>query len=122
MKISSRKFQRNPFAANRMKKPVWIAATVFLTLLLSISLSAQQPLPRTQVAPVTTVTVDGSEAMFTTMCAMLAAGFEADLSATDWTPMRAQLRERLQHQQGPAVDVLRTFYQQHQLADNGAML
>jgi TolA-binding protein len=81
--------------------------------------------PRTrqrETVPATRVTVDGSEAMFTTMCALLAAGFEADVSAEKWTPMRAQLRERLQHQQGPAVEVLRNFYHQHELADPGAML
>jgi hypothetical protein len=75
-----------------------------------------------QAAPVTTVTVDGSEAMFTVMCALLASGFEADMNATNWSPMRAQLRDRLQHQEGPAVDVLRKFYKQHELADPGAML
>lgn len=124
MKISSRNSQRNPFAANRMKKTFWIATIVVLSLFASCALPAQQalPRPRTQTAPATTVTVDGSEAMFTTMCAMLAAGFEADVSAANWSPVRTQLRELLQHQQGPAVDVLRTFYQQHQLADNGAML
>lgn len=86
--------------------------------------TAQAPLPRPkpQMAPVTTVTVDGSEAMFTVMCAMLASGFEADVDATSWSPMRAQLRDRLQHQEGPAVDVLRNFYKQHELADPGAML
>src|SRR5271165_3002826 len=61
------------------------------------------------------VGVDGSEAMFTTMCALLAAGFEADVSAENWSPMRAQLRDRLQHQQGPAVDLLRAYYKQHEL-------
>jgi len=75
-----------------------------------------------QRAPVTTVTVDGSEAMFTTMCALLASGFEADVSAENWSPMRAQLRDRMQHQQGPAVDALRAFYKQHGLADAGQML
>ncbi len=73
-------------------------------------------------APVTNVTVDGSEAMFTTMCALLAAGFEANVSADNWKPVRAQLRERMQHQQGPAVDALREFYKKHELADSGAML
>jgi len=38
---------------------------------------------------------DGSEAMFTTMCALLAAGFESDVSAVNWHPLRAQLRERM---------------------------
>jgi hypothetical protein len=73
-------------------------------------------------APVTNVTVDGSEAMFTTMCALLAAGFEADVSSEHWTPMRAQLRDRMQHQEGPAVDAVREFYKKHELADAGAML
>jgi tetratricopeptide (TPR) repeat protein len=71
---------------------------------------------------ITNVTVDGSEAMFTTMCALLAAGFESDVSAANWHPLRAQLRERMQHQQGPAVDAVREFYKKHQLADEGAML
>src|ERR1700676_791692 len=83
---------------------------------------ATAPRPGTQAAPVTNVTVDGSEAMFTTMCALLASGFEADVSAENWKPVRAQLRDRLQHQQGPAVDAVREFYKKHELMDAGAML
>jgi tetratricopeptide (TPR) repeat protein len=73
-------------------------------------------------APATNITVDGSEAMFSTMCALLASGFEANVSAENWTPMRAQLREHMQRQQGPAVDALREFYKKHELADAGSML
>src|SRR5262249_19687701 len=47
---------------------------------------------------------------------------QADVSAENWSPMRAQLRDRMQHQEGPAVEVLRNFYKQHELADPGAML
>jgi Tetratricopeptide repeat len=78
--------------------------------------------PRMHASPATNVSVDGSEAMFTTMCALLAAGFESNVSAANWHPVRAQLRERMQHQQGPAVDAVREFYSKHQLADEGAML
>src|SRR5713101_3606316 len=81
---------------------------------------APKPLPRS--APVTSVTVDGNEAMFTTMCALLAAGFESNVSAENWHPLRARLREQLQHQEGPAVDAVREFYQQHVLRDPGATL
>src|SRR6202158_2774189 len=84
--------------------------------------NAPAPGPRLRPSPVTNVTVDGSESMFTTMCALLAAGFESDVSAANWHPLRAQLRERMQHQQGPAVDAVREFYKKHQLADEGAML
>src|SRR6266404_508306 len=88
----------------------------------SSSQAAPPAAPRMHASPVTNVTVDGSEAMFTTMCALLAAGFESDVSAAAWHPLRAQLRERMQHQQGPAVSAVREFYKQHQLADAGAML
>jgi hypothetical protein len=108
-----------------MKKTYWILA-VAMTAVLGWpgATRAQAPLPRQrpQVAPATTVTVDGSEAMFTVMCALLASGYEANMNATNWSPMRAQLRDRLQHQEGPAVEVMRTFYKQHELTDPAAML
>jgi tetratricopeptide (TPR) repeat protein len=81
--------------------------------------------PRAQVAAPavqSSVGVDGSEAMFTTMCALLAAGYESNVSADHWSAYRAQMRERLQAQQGPAVEALRQFYREHQLSDPGAML
>src|SRR5579859_253521 len=104
----------------------WVAC-LCVSFLLPLAAFAQKNAPppppvKWEKVPETRVTVDGSEAMFTTMCALLAAGFEADVSAENWSPMRAQLRDRLQHQQGAAVEVLRNFYKQHELADPGAML
>ena len=122
---------------------LWIALGIFsAAAMLPTPITAQTPLPaqaqppaqapappnnpRARLglrdAPASNVTVDGSEAMFTTMCALLAAGFEADVSSDHWSPMRAQLRDRTQHQQGPAVDAVREFYKKHELADAGAML
>ncbi len=85
---------------------------------------ADMPKPRSRVQATETpsVSVDGREAMFTTMCALLASGFESEVSADNWQPLRAQLRERMQRQQGPAVEAVRAFYKQHQLADPGATL
>jgi hypothetical protein len=77
---------------------------------------------RSAAAPQSTVTVDGSEAMFTTMCALLAAGFESNISADNWTAFHAQMRERLRAQEGPAVEAVRQFYKQHELRDPGATL
>jgi len=77
---------------------------------------------RAQTPPPNAVTVDGSEAMFTTMCALLAAGFESNVSSDNWTAFRAQMRERLRQQQGPAVEAVRQFYRQHELRDPGATL
>jgi hypothetical protein len=85
---------------------------------------AKIPAARRQVRPAaqSPVTVDGSEAMFTTMCALLAAGFESDVRADNWTPFRAQMREKLRSQQGPAVEAMREFYRKHELRDHGATL
>src|SRR5213594_2450036 len=83
---------------------------------------AQTPVARPRTAPPSTVSVDGSEAMFTTMCALLAAGFESNVNSDNWTAFRAQMRERLRQQQGPAVDAVREFYRQHELRDPGATL
>src|SRR5260370_25687483 len=81
--------------ANFFRQIAWRVLCVVAALTLPLAASAQtpSPRPRPQTAPVTNVTVDGSEAMFTTMCALLAAGFEADVSADNWQPFRAQIRE-----------------------------
>ncbi len=85
---------------------------------------AQAPAPpaRARTAPQSTVSVDGSEAMFTTICALLAAGFQSNVSSDNWTAFRAQMRERLRQQQGPAVEAVRECYRQHELRDPGATL
>src|SRR6202142_2062338 len=74
------------------------------------------------LAPETNATVDGDEAMFTTMCALYASGYEGDVSADHWSTYRARIRELVRKQQGPAVEAMREFYRQHQLNDPGAML
>jgi len=66
--------------------------------------------------------MDGNEAMFATMCALYASGFESEISTDNWSAFRAQLREQLRRQQGPAVDAVRQFYREHQSRDTGAML
>lgn len=78
--------------------------------------------PMTAAAPVSNISVDGSEAMFTTMCALYAAGFEGDVSSDHWSTFRAQIRERARNQQGPAVEAVRAFYKEHELRDPGLML
>lgn len=96
----------------------------FLLLLVCAGLAAGQVAPRrqTRIAPATSSTVDGSETMFTVMCALYASGYEGDVSADHWSAYRAQMRERARQQKGPAVDAMREFYRLHQLRDPAAML
>lgn len=56
------------------------------------------------------------------MCALHAAGFAAGVNTSGGHPMRAQLKDFLQGQHGPAVDALREYYKQHQLGDDGSTL
>src|SRR5574337_210447 len=68
------------------------------------------------------VTVDSNLQLFAAMCALHAAGFEAEVSATSLHPVRARLRGELLRQQGPAAEALRAFYREHLLSDTGATL
>src|SRR5260370_2345034 len=72
--------------------------------------------------PVTNIAGDTREAVVKTMCALHAAGFEADVSTAGWHPLRARVRDFLLKQEGPAVDAIRAYFKQHQLADPGATL
>jgi tetratricopeptide (TPR) repeat protein len=96
---------------------------LFLVLLAAVAF-AQAPLPRQRprIAPATNITVDGNEAMFATMCALYASGFESDVSTDNWSSFRAQMRDRLRQQKGPAVDAIRQFYRQHESRDTAEML
>jgi hypothetical protein len=97
---------------------------LFVFTVCAAEVIAQKPPARVHppAAAVTPVRLDGSEAMFTTMCLLYASGFEGDVNADNWSTFRAQMRERAKAQKGPAVDAARDFYRQHQLKDPGATL
>lgn len=78
--------------------------------------------PTYRPAPATATTIDSSEAMFATMCALYAAGYDGEVNADNWTTYRSQMRERLRAQKGPGVDALKEFYKGHQFRDPAAML
>lgn len=100
-------------------------SVVLLILVVSPALlRAQAPVARPvqKLAPATAASIDTSEAMFATMCALYAAGYEGDLNADNWNTYRAQMRDRLRAQKGPAVDALKEFYAKHQFRDPASML
>jgi len=98
------------------------AGMLVLGVSLGIAEAQGAPQQTRAIAPRTNVRVDGNEAMFTTMCALYAAGYEGEVSEDNWSTFRARIRERVRRQQGPAVDALGEFYKKHQLRDPGAML
>ena len=63
------------------------------------------------------IRVEASPQIFATICAMDAAGFDADESTLSEMPERLALRGDLLKIQGPAADSLRQFYRDHALAN-----
>src|SRR5580693_3123111 len=70
----------------------------------------------------TGVNVEASPQIFATMCALDAAGFDADESTLAEMPSRLALRGEVLKLQGPATKDLREFYRDHALADSGETL
>ncbi|MGH9684266.1 MAG: tetratricopeptide repeat protein [Candidatus Acidiferrales bacterium] len=79
--------------------------------------SAQEPPAAPKNSSYTGISVAASPQLFATMCALDAAGFEADESTLAEMPARLALRDSLLKMQGPATDALRQFYHDHELAD-----
>ncbi len=59
------------------------------------------------------ITVEANPELFAIMCALHAAGFEADAPTVGVHPVRARLRAQLLRQQGPATQALRAYYREH---------
>jgi tetratricopeptide (TPR) repeat protein len=62
------------------------------------------------------ISVEANQQVFATMCALDAAGFDADVSTLAQMPGRLALRDNLLKMNGPATEALRAFYRDHQLA------
>jgi len=68
------------------------------------------------------VTVESNPQLFATMCALQVAGFEKDVSPAGMHPLGARLRGQLLRLEGPAIEALRAYYREHELADPAATL
>jgi tetratricopeptide (TPR) repeat protein len=68
------------------------------------------------------ISVEASQQLFSTMCALDAAGFDAEESTLAEMPSRLALRGELLKLQGPATEALRQFYRDHALGDSGETL
>lgn len=61
------------------------------------------------------LSVEASQQIFATMCALYASGFGKDESTIEEVPERVALREDLLKMQGPATTAMRQFYRDHVL-------
>ena len=90
-------------------------------LSLAFALAPQSPAQDAASAP-TGISVQQSEQLFDTLCALDAAGFQADQSTLGDLPERLALEGDLLKLQGPATLAIRTYYRGHPEADPDALL
>ncbi len=98
-----------------------LAGLVALSAAVVLPARAQRASQPPQSSP-SGISVDASQQIFATLCALDAAGFAADTSTLAEMPARLALRGDLLKMQGPATEALRGFYRDHALADPGETL
>jgi tetratricopeptide (TPR) repeat protein len=91
---------------------------------LAIAQAAQQQKKKADAPPPMrearrAVSVETRQQLFATLCALDAAGFDSNIDTTNQSAGRVQLRQHMRALQGPAVEALRKYYQEHALADPG---
>jgi len=99
---------------------------VALSALLSAALQAQPqtaPKARAQTTlPANQSQLDGSEALFTVLAAINAAGYDANLDSNANSPLRKRVREAIASKHLDSVDALKEFIVKHHQADPEAEL
>lgn len=103
---------------NRKVTPSWI--TSFLVLSLIIGVAGFWPVAAQQVNQA--ISVQTNQQVFDVMCALDAAGFDANSSTVDMYPPYAALRVRLLQLNGPATQALRDFYRKHEFVNSDETL
>ena len=97
--------------------------THFLRMAISIGVLSLAAAGISQPAAAqTVVSVESSPQLFAVLCAIQTAGYDADTNPDSLNPVRAALRPELLAKKGPAVDQLKVFYKEHELAEGGATL
>ncbi|HEV2289849.1 MAG TPA: tetratricopeptide repeat protein [Candidatus Acidoferrales bacterium] len=82
----------------------------------AVRASAQETTEATENSP-NPITVQLSPQLFATMCALDAAGFGANSTNLNLSPLETDIQARMLQLKGPAAVAVRQFYSQHQHAD-----
>jgi len=101
----------------------FLSALVFASACLPLAFAVRSNVRAQEVgANYSGINVESSQQIFSTMCALDAAGFDSDESTLAEMPSRLKLRADLLKLQGPATLALRQFYREHALANSGETL
>lgn len=109
---------RNWFIRSTAERLTLVSVTLLaVATVIALGVSARKS--QAQQAPAANdsgISVQSSQQIFATMCALDAAGFDADESTLAEMPGRLALRQHLLKLQGPAAEAIRKFYRDHVLA------
>ena len=107
--------RKRNFAQHRLRACLFLATLVALAGLVRLRPAAAQG-----TNPY--ISVQSNEQVFAVMCALDAAGFDANAPTLDIYPAHAALRAKLLQLKGPAALAMRQFYQKHQFVSSDETL
>lgn len=99
-----------------------LCGSLLVVLALCLGLPTMAQIPARPQPVRRSISVETSPQLFATMCALDAAGFDANSNTLDIYPADAALRARMLQLKGPAADAMRQFYAQHQFANSDETL
>ena len=104
-------------------RPAWLKVSAALLVFALFPLANQRLLwAQDANSAANGISVEENEQLFTVLCALDAAGFNADESTLAEMPARLTLRADLLKLQGPATEAVRKYYRDHAIGDSGQML
>jgi len=111
--LNRRFVYRQRCQASRRSPCLWFCAPLLLLVSLITATAAQAQ---------GTASAESSLPLFTTLCALQAAGFESHVVPAPTDAARVRLRGQMLALEGPAVQKLREFYNSRRTRDSAAML
>ncbi len=81
-----------------------------------------KPPQRTYVPVQPKVSIESSQELFATMCALWAAGYNSDVSTSNIPAMWAGVAAEMLKKKGPATEALRKYFDEHEHRDRAATL
>jgi hypothetical protein len=100
-----------------MQKPLRNFVRIYSATALLAAAIAVAAAALTAQSPAESISVEANPQIFATMCALDAAGFDADEGTLAEMPARLALRSDLLRMHGQATEALRQFYKDHALSD-----
>jgi hypothetical protein len=106
--------------SRKLTRYYFLPISLALSVCVAVGIAALHPAAAQQSSQ--SITVQTNQQVFATMCALDAAGFDANSTTLDMYPAHAALRARLLQLNGPAAQAIREFYKKHEFVSSDETL